>query len=178
MKQNRVMLLPQGAKSYYLTKGSNDAQVENMLKRLQDSIYKIAQCPDFSSESFVGGVSSGIAIKYRLTGIETRAGKIEGEMKKALQRRVEIICGMATLKLGEEIFRDIQIDFKRNIPEDITQTINLINSLKGSVSDETLLAQLPFISDVNTELEKVQKQKLDNMSLYSFGTPTDTEEDE
>lgn len=178
MKANRVLLLPEGAKATYLTKAAQDAQVENILKRLHDSIYRIAACPDFSSESFVGGVSSGVAIKYRLTGMETRAGKIEAEMKKALQRRVEIICGMSALKLGEEIFRDINIDFKRNIPEDLTSTINMINALKGTVSDATLLSQLDFVPDVNAELEAVQEQKLHNMSIYSFGPHTEETEDD
>jgi SPP1 family phage portal protein len=176
MKQDRVIILPTGASAQWLTKNANDAQVENILKRIHESIYRIAQCPDFSSESFVGGVSSGIAIRYRLTGMETRAGKIEAEMKKALQRRIEIICGIASLKLGIEVFRDVQIDFKRNIPEDVTATINLINSLKGTVSDATLLSQLDFIPDVNAELEAIQEQKAANMELYSFGTPG-TEED-
>ena len=145
MKENRVLVLPDGAAAQWLTKNANDTQVENILKRIHESIYRIAQCPDFSSESFVGGVSSGIAIRYRLTGMETKAGKIEGEMKKALQRRVEIICGIASLKLGEEVFRDISIDFKRNIPEDYASIINMINSLKGTVSDSTLLSLLPFV---------------------------------
>lgn len=181
MKENRVILLPEGASAAWLTKSANDAQVENILKRLHESIYRVAQCPDFSSESFVGGVSSGIAIQYRLTGMETRAGKIEALMKKALQRRIEVICGIASLKMGEEVFRDIQIDFKRNIPEDMTSTINMINALKGTVSDATLLSQLDFIPDVNAELEAVQEQKAANMSLYGFSTPGDTlvsEEDE
>lgn len=175
MKANRVILLPEGGKAYWLTKAANDAQVENMLKRIHSSIYRVAQCPDFSAESFVSGVSSGIAIQYRLTGMETRAGKIEAEMKKALQRRVEIICGIASLKLGEEVFRDIDIDFKRNIPEDETALANMVNALKGSVSDATLLAQLPFIDDVNAELEALQEQKQANMSLYSFGIGEDDE---
>lgn len=178
MKANRVLVLPEGAKAQWLTKNASDAQVENILKRIHDSIYRVAQCPDFSSESFVGGVSSGIAIRYRLTGMETRAGKVEAEMKKALQRRIEIICGIASLKLGEEVFRDIDIDFKRNIPEDLTSTINMINALKGSVSDATLLSQLPFISDVNAELEAVNEQKAHNMEMYGFGAPIGEEEEE
>ena len=177
MKENRVLVLPEGAIAAWLTKNANDAQVENILKRIHDSIYRIAACPDFSSETFVGGVSSGIAIRYRLTGMETRAAKIAAEMKKALQRRVEIICGIASLKLGEEVFRDINIDFKRNIPEDLTATINMINTLKGSVSDATLLSQLPFIDDVNKELEAVEAQKLRNIEVYSFA-PTPSGEDE
>ena len=178
MKKNRVLLIPPDATAEYLTKSANDTQVENIRKFLHDSIYRDAQCPDFSSESFVGGVSSGIAIQYRLTGMETRAGIIEGLMKKALQRRIELICGIATLKLGESVFRDINISFKRNIPEDLTSTINLVNSLKGSVSDATLLGQLPFVTDVNAELEALQEQKTANMSLYSFGAAADEEEEE
>ena len=177
MKENRVIILPpDGANASWLTKNANDAQVENILKRIHDSIYRVAQCPDFSSETFVGGVSSGIAIQYRLTGMENRAGIIEAAMKKALQRRIEIICGIASLKLGEEVFRDINIEFKRNIPADMTATIALINSLKGTVSDATLLGQLDFIPDVAAELEALDEQKQKNMELYSFGgNPTDDE---
>ena len=178
MKKNRVLVLPEGADARWITKNANDAQVENILKRVHDAIYRIAQCPDFSSESFVGGVSSGIAIQYRLTGMETRAGKIEALMKKALQRRVEIICGIASLKLGEEVFREIEISFKRNIPEDTTSTINMINALKGTVSDATLLSQLDFITDVNAELEAVQEQKMHNMEVYNFGALGEATEDE
>ena len=179
MKTNRVLILPEGGKAYWITKNSNDAQVENMLKRTHDSIYRIAQCPDFSSETFVGGVSSGIALQYRLTGMENRAGSIEGLMKQALQRRVEIICGIASLKLGEEVYRDITITFNRNIPADEQALINIVNALDGKVSDKTLLGLLPFIPDVNAEIEAVQKQKAENMSLYGFPTPEDyTEEDE
>lgn len=168
MKENRVIILPSDGSAQWLTKNANDAQVENILKRIHDSIYRIAQCPDFSSETFVGGVSSGVAIRYRLTGMENRAGIVEAKMKKALQRRIEIICGIASLKLGEETFRDIQISFSRNIPEDISATINLINGLKGTVSDATLLRQLNFIPDVNAELEAIQEQKAANMELYNF----------
>ena len=178
LKKDRVIVLPVGAKASWLTKQGNDTQVENMLKRIHDSIYRIAQCPDFSSETFVGGVSSGIALQYRLTGMENRAGTIEGEMKKALQRRIEIICGIASLKLGEEVFRDIDISFKRNIPADEAALINIVNSLKGTVSDKTLLGLLPFIDDINAELEALEEQKAHNMELYGFNAPiTDNEED-
>ena len=182
MKENRILVLPVGAKAAWLTKNANDAQVENILRRIHESIYRIAACPDFSSESFVGGVSSGIAIQYRLTGMETRAGKIEAVMKKALQRRVEIICGIASLKLGEEVFRDIQIDFKRNIPVDEAAIVNMALGLKGVVSDATILGMLPFVSDVNTELEAVKKQKEENMATFGnqllFGSGEDEEDTE
>lgn len=178
MRANRAASIPSDAEMSYLTKSISDTQVENILKRIHDSIYRIAACPDFSSESFVGGVSSGVAIRYRLTGMETRAGKIEAAMKKALQRRVEIIAGIASLKLGEEVFRDINIEFKRNIPTDNTEIINLVNSLKGTISDKTLLSLLPFVDDVEEELLAVQEQKAANMALYAFGTSNPIEDEE
>lgn len=178
MKENRVLVLPEGAAANWLTKNSSDAQVENILKRIHDNIYRIAKCPDFSSETFVGGVSSGIAIRYRLTGMETRAAAICAKMKKALQRRIEIITGIASLKLGEEVFRDIEINFKRNIPEDNTSIVNLVNALKGTVSDATLLSQIPFVADVQKELDAIKKQKQENISLYSFGSDEEDEIDE
>ena len=54
------------------------------------------------------------------------------------------------------MWRDINISFVRNLPINLTETIQLINSLKGTVSDATLLAQLPFITDIQAELEAVQ----------------------
>lgn len=180
MKENRVIILPpDGANAAWLTKAANDSQVENILKRIHDSIYRISSCVDYSSETLMSGVSSGISIRYKMSGMENRAGTIEAPFKKALQRRVEIICGIASLKLGEEIYRDINIEFKRNIPDDITATLNLINSLKGTVSDATLLGQLDFIPDVAAELEQVEAQKQKNMELYSFGgNPIEDNEDD
>lgn len=127
------------------------------------------KCPDFSSESFVGGVSSGIAIRYRLTGCETKASTIESNMKKALQRRIELIAGVASLTLGEEVYRDIQITFKRNIPSDNTDIVNMVKALQGIVSEKTLLSLIPQISDVEAELEAISNEKEANMEIYGFG---------
>jgi hypothetical protein len=55
----------------------------------------------------------------------------------------------------------------------------MVNSLKGTVSDATLLSLLDFIPDVNEELERLQEQKAHNMELYGFEAPEEiAEEDE
>ena len=59
----------------------------------------------------------------------------------------EIIGGVASLKTGEDIIKDIEITFKRNIPVDNNSIISMINSLQGIVSDKTLLGQLDFINN-------------------------------
>lgn len=173
MRQNRVLVLPGDSTATWLTKNASDAQTENMLKRVSESIYRIASCPDFSSDSFTGGVSSGIALRFRLCGMENRAAKIEALMKRALQRRIEIICGIASLKLGEEVFRDVEIVFKRNIPTDNNDIVNTVNALKGTVSDETLLGMIPLVSDVQAEIRRVQAQKQANIEMYGFGSGGD-----
>ena len=97
-------------------------------------------------------------------------------MTKAIQRRIELICNVLNLKATEAVWRDIKINFVRNLPVNLTELIQLINTLKGTVSDKTLLSQLPFITDVEAELEAVAEQKAANMALYAFGTTT-TDED-
>jgi hypothetical protein len=98
--------------------------------------------------------------------METRAAKIAAAMKKALLRRVEIIMGVASLKTGEDAFADVEIEFKRNIPEDMASTAALVGQLQGMVSNATLLGLLPFVTDVNAELEALQEQKAANMAMY------------
>ena len=58
--------------------------------------------------------------------------------------------------------------FTKNLPVDLNETVNVVNSLRGLVSDKTLLAQLPFVSNVELEMEQLEEQKKQNVSLYSF----------
>ena len=97
-------------------------------------------------------------------------------MKKALQRRIELIAGVASLKLGEEVFRDISITFTRNIPSDNSDILNAVKGLQGVVSDKTLLGMIPQVSDVDKELEAITAEKQKKMELYSF-SPTNTPDD-
>lgn len=170
MRENRLLMLPEGAEAKWLTKNSSDVQVENIVSRLQKSIYRIAKCPDFSDTNFAG-VSSGIALRYKLCGMENRAGKIVAQMKKALQRRIELICSYSAMLLGENIFRDINIEFKRNIPDDINDTVNVVTRLRGIVSDKTLLSQVPFVNDVDKEIEQKEEQNSNIIdSVYNFNS--------
>ena len=175
MKENRVLLLPEDGDANYLSKNISDTQIENMLQNINDTIHKIANSPDFSQESF--GTSSGIALRFRLLGFENTAGAIEKNMTKALQRRIELICTILNMT-GDSMWRDVQITFTRNIPTDILETVNMVNSLRGLVSDKTLLAQLPFIQDIDAELEAIDEQKEANAAMYGFDTQVNNEEDE
>lgn len=177
MKENRALLLPEGANAAWLTKNASDTQIVNMLSNIKENIFKVTACPDMADENFLA--QSGTALAYKLVGFENVASGIVANFTKAIQRRIELICNILNLKASEAVWRDININFVRNIPVNLTETIQLVNALKGTVSDATLLSQIPFIDDVQAELEAVQAQKQANMALYSFTAPTDDEaEDE
>lgn len=176
MKENRVLILPEGAIANWLTKNTNDTQITNMLDNIKKNIFKVTACPDMSDETFLA--QSGTALAYKLVGFENVASGIVARFTKAIQRRIELICNVLNLKATDAIWRDISINFVRNLPVNLTEIVQLVNALKGSVSDATLLAQLPFITDVQAEIEAIQKQKEENMSLYSFGNFANDEDDE
>lgn len=174
MKENRVMVIPQGGSATYLTKDIKTTAIENLLDRIDDKIHTIASCPNFADDAF--GTSSGIALRYKLLGFENAASAIEKRMTMALQRRIELICSILSLTGGEEMWRDIQIIFTRNIPVNATEIVQEVNSLRGLVSDKTLIAQIPFVTDVDAEMEAVKEQKEANISLYSFNQEEEDED--
>ena len=175
MKENRVLVLPEGASANWLVKNAADTQIVNMLDNIKKNCFKVTACPDMADDNFLA--QSGTALAYKLVGFENVASGIVARFTKAIQRRIELICNVLNLKASEAVWRDININFVRNLPTNITETIQIVNALKGTVSDGTLLAQLPFIDDVESELEAVQKQKEENMALYSFGTHEHEEEE-
>ena len=178
MKENRVLILPEGGSASWLTKNASDTQIVNMLDNIRKNIFKVSSTPDMGDENFMA--QSGEAIKWKILGFENVASGIVAKFTKAIQRRIELICNVLNLKASDATWRDININFVRNLPVNITETVNLINSLKGTVSDATLLAQIPFIDDVQSELEAVQKQKKENINIYGFNFThmDDNEEDD
>lgn len=175
MRTNRVLALPNGGNASFLYKTISDTQVENMLDRIEMNIRKISATPDFTDSSF--GTQSGVAIKYKLINFENKASKIEKAMIKALQRRIELLCSILSLTNGEDVWRDINIIFTRNLPVDYQDISSMVNQLRGLVSQKSLIAQIPFITDVDAEMELVEEENAANASLYNFTSGTDKEEE-
>lgn len=176
MKENRVLLVGDNGDVAYVNKAINDTQIENMLTNIEKQIHTISNSPDFTDDAF--GTSSGIAMKYKLLGFENTAGAIAANMTKALQKRIELICSILGMVEGEVMWRDVEISFTRNLPVDLAEMANLVNTLKGTVSDRTLLALLPFVSDIDKELEMVEKTKAKNAELYNFNNSIEENTDE
>lgn len=160
MKQNRILLLDEEGDVSYLTKDIKDTALNNMLDELNGKIHRVSNSPDFGDESFAN--SSGISLKYKLIGFENTASNIETRLVKALQKRIELISEILYIK-NSVVWRDINIIVSRNLPVDIAEIVETVNGLKGTVSNKTLLSQIPFIEDVDAELEKVGSENMEGV---------------
>ena len=66
--------------------------------------------------------------------------------------------------VDEAAWRDVDIVFTRNLPTDDLTIAQTINQLRGVVSTRTLLSLLPFVRDVDKELEALNE----DTSSYNF----------
>ena len=62
---------------------------------------------------------------------------------------------------------DIKIIFTINLPENVLETAQTVNQLRNLVSDETLLSQIPFVTDVDKEVERVKEAN--SIDIYGGG---------
>ena len=177
MKENRVLMIDQDADAMYLTKDINNTQIEYLLRTADEQIHIISNSPNFNDEKFMA--QSGIAIRYKLIGFENISSAIENNMKKALQRRIELIASILSLTGEERIWRDVEITFTRNLPIEVTpSTADEVMAYRGLVSDETLLKLLPFVDNPEEEIKRIQEQRESNMELYNFEVKEEEDDEE
>ena len=65
----------------FITKDTSGTQTQQHLDRLEDNIYRFSKTPNLNDESF--GTASGVALKFRLTGLESKCGMFPVKMQKA-----------------------------------------------------------------------------------------------
>lgn len=176
MKASRTILLDGEDDVSYLTKNISNTQIQNLLENINSSIHTVSNSPDFSSEEFNQGVSSGLALQFKLVGFNNVASNIEARFRKALQMRISLLNQILHL-IDTDTFM-VDITFTYNLPSSITDTVATVNALRGLVSDETLLAQIPFVTDVQEELARVQGESAPYLDPYASEVLADGEEEE
>ena len=159
LRRNKVLSLDEGGGAEWLIKNLDDKYIENIKTRLQKDIHKFSSVPDMSDEAFAGN-ATGVAIKYKLIGLEQVRSRKERGFKQGLQRRIELIAGMLKLKSAADIdFRDIEITFTANLPSNDAEQAQIVKELYGLVSQKRLLSLLPFVTDPAEEMEELQKEQ-------------------
>lgn len=169
-KQNRVIMLDENGQAQWLIKNINDVAVENYKNRLQADLHGISKTPDLSDENFSGNLT-GVAISYKIWGMEQLTSIKERKFKKGLQRRIDLICNFLAAKGKNYDWRDVEIVFSRNMPQNVKEIVDTAVVLKGIVSDETLLSQLPFVEDVSLEIERLAEQNEGMVNLDAVTEP-------
>lgn len=167
MKENRVLLMDEGTSAEWLTKNVSDNNIENIKNRIDADIHKFAKCPNMADKEFASN-ASGVAIKFKLLGTENKVSIKERKFKRGLQQRLELLATINGVLSDGFDWRSIDIVFSRNIPSNDTDIANMVNTLSGIVSEETLLAQLPFIENVQDEIKRLDADKEKNKENNPF----------
>lgn len=177
MKRNRMLILPENGEADWLVKKTDNQTVESYKNRLTKDIHRFSNVPDINSEDFMTDIS-GTALKYRWQAMEQACANKERLFVESLYLRQKAICNILAIKGLNFQYADVTAHFKRNLPVNMNETIQLVATLKGVISDETLLSQLPFIDSVQEELEKIEEEMDDPYADFGGEEPTADLDDE
>lgn len=154
------------ADAKFINQTFTETDVEILKKAINDDIHKISKCPDMLDENFVGN-SSGIAMKYKLLGLEQLGNMKERYFKKGLRTRFRLINNIMTLKSKGLVLADISIRMKRNLPVDKLEQLQILQGTDGILSLRTRLKQYDEEIDVDNEIKQLDEEKKKNMENMS-----------
>lgn len=170
LKEEAIIELMENGDAFFLTKQIQTDALENHLKRLEDNIYKFSQVPNLSDENFAGNLS-GVAIRFKLFGLETKCIIKERKMEKALKDYMRILSVPIRVATGHEVdVTNLKIEFTRNVPNNLIEIVDTVAKLDGKVDKETLLSLLPFVDNPKEILEKMEAEEREqkkNNDIYS-----------
>lgn len=156
LREEGILEVMENGDVKFVTKQIQTEALENHLNRLERNIYKFSQVPDLSDENFAGNLS-GVAIRFKLFGLETKCIIKERKMTKAIRDLFRVITAPLKVITSHEVdVLNLKIEFSRNVPNNITELVDTVTKLEGKVDKETLLALLPFIDNPKEVLEKLK----------------------
>lgn len=151
--RTRILSLAEGGRAEFVVKNLNHealAQLENNLRR---GILQLSMTPDLSDESFAGN-ASGVALQYKLWGIEQVRSAKERSFSPALYQLLQAFsAGLSVLGTSVD-FTTSHITFYKNLPQDHTALAETLLSLSPILSQKTILEHLPWVTDVDAELAR------------------------
>lgn len=159
MKNERVLFLNEKGQAEWLVKNVNDTAIENYKNRIFKDIFFLSQVPNMSDESFAGNLS-GVAIEYKLVGLEQLTVSKENKFIPAQKKRAKLITNfMSRFMLKAYDSNEIDLIFDRSMIQNIEERVKMVMSLDEIVSQRTKLGLLPFVKDVDEELERLQEEE-------------------
>ncbi len=181
LRENKLLELPADAKAEYLTRQMDESGVEVLRKAIKEDIYTFSHVPNFTDENFAGN-ASGVAMEYKLLGLEMITKVKERQYKKGLRKRIRLYCNFLGMKAIQMEAGSIMATFSRALPKNLQELAAVVANLQNTVSAKTLLKLLPFVEDPDYEEEEVQKQKAEEVKrqqdLFASGANTPPEFDD
>ena len=183
LKEDRLMELPKDAKAEYITRTFDESGVEVLKKAIEQDIHKFSHIPCMTDESFGGNVS-GVAMEFKLLGMENITKIKTRYYKRGLRKRLRLFEDwLAKSKSVQVDISGITPTFSRAMPKNLLEISQVTANLWGKVSRKTLLSQIPFVENVEEELAAVKKEEDEaakkQMELFGLGsnTPPDDEDE-
>lgn len=158
LKLKKLLEMPNGSKAEYLTRTFDEAGVEVLKKAIEQDIHKFSHIPCMTDEHFSGNVS-GVAMEYKLLGMENITKIKTRYYRKGLRKRIRIFCNWLAMNARATIDpTHVTAIFTRAMPKNLLEISQYVANLKGVVSMKTLLSQIPFVSDPDMEIEAVREE--------------------
>ncbi len=164
LARRKLLEMPgEGSKAEYLTRTFDEAGVEILKKAIEQDIHKFSHIPCMTDETFGGNVS-GVAMEFKLLGMENITKIKTRYYRKGLRKRLRIFCNFLSTSSKASIDPStITAEFTRAMPKNLLEISQYVSNLKGMVSKKTLLSQIPFVDDVEAELEAVEQEAAEEM---------------
>ena len=118
----------------------------------------------------LGGNANQLNIQSMYSDIDLDANKIELEYTASLQSLLWFV-NIYLSQTGQGDFEDEKVDivFNRNILINESEAIDNCSKSQGIISNETIVAQHPWVTDVQAELKKMKKQDETEYSINLEG---------
>lgn len=146
LRQDKLLYLPdRDAGAQYLTRQENGADAETLRRALSSDIHKFSMIPDLTDENFAGN-ASGVAMRYKLLGLEQLTRVKERWFREALRERLRAYAHFLAVKGCRALTAEnVRMTFERSLPQDALEAAQMVKTLEGLVPQSVLLSQLPFV---------------------------------
>ena len=148
LRQDKTLSLPDStARVEWLTKETREDDTDVLRRALQSDIHKFSMVPDLTDAHFAGNLS-GVAMRYKLLGLEQLTSVKERYFREGLRSRIRLMARYLSLLGAQEIDANrVRFIFTRSLPVNDVEQAQIVRDLHGIVPDESLLPQLSFLRD-------------------------------
>ena len=144
----------------------NSENYKAILELFKKAIIENAMGYDAKDDRLAGNPNQ-MNIQSMYSDIDLDANGMETEYQAALEELLWFInCHFSNMGLGDFEGEELEIIFNRDIMISESEVIANCQASIGVLSDETIIANHPWIDDPQAELEKVKKQKEEAMDEY------------